>query len=137
MELKINSIADLDAVAKQFVATLKQQKVIAFSGEMGAGKTTFIKAICKELGSIDAAASPTFSLVNEYHTHAGNKLYHFDFYRINKPSEALDMGCEEYFYSGNHCFIEWPEKITELLPPDTLHAQISIDGDSRQITYSI
>ena len=94
----------------------KPNKVVLFNGLMGAGKTTFIKALCKSLGVQDITSSPTFSLVNEYETPDGQRIYHFDLYRINAEVEALDMGIEEYLYSGNWCFIEWPEKIPNLLP---------------------
>ncbi len=135
MTILIHSLADINASAAQFLDAIGDKKVIAFSGEMGAGKTTFIKAVCKALGVLDVASSPTFSLVNEYLNPAGERIYHFDFYRINKESEALDMGCEEYFYSGNYCFIEWPEKIASLLPDATLHVEIRIKGDSREIHF--
>lgn len=135
MTINIHSLADINASAAQFLDAIGDKKVIAFSGEMGAGKTTFIKAVCKTLGVLDVTSSPTFSLVNEYRSAVGERIYHFDFYRINKESEALDMGCEEYFYSGNYCFIEWPEKITSLLPDATLHVEIRIKGDSREIHF--
>jgi tRNA threonylcarbamoyladenosine biosynthesis protein TsaE len=99
-------------------------KVILFQGEMGAGKTTFIKALCKALGVHDAISSPTFSLVNEYETQEGETLYHFDFYRIKNQEEAFDMGAEDYFYSGDYCFIEWAEKIPDLIPDN--HNNIKI-----------
>ena len=133
MKIEIQSLSDLPLAARQFISAIGTHKVIAFSGEMGAGKTTFIKALCAELGSKDGTSSPTFSLVNEYDIREGQKIFHFDFYRLNKESEALDMGCEEYFYSGNYCFIEWPEKIPSLLPPDCLHVQINVIGTSRLI----
>jgi tRNA threonylcarbamoyladenosine biosynthesis protein TsaE len=135
MTLNIHHLEEINSVASQFLTALGNKKVIAFSGEMGAGKTTFIKALCKALGVLDVASSPTFSLVNEYRSESGAKLYHFDFYRINKESEAMDMGCEEYFYSGNYCFIEWPEKISTLLPSDTLNVTIHISGTSRVLTF--
>ena len=102
------------AVAKFFGSN--PHKVVLFNGLMGAGKTTFIKALCKKLGVEDVTSSPTFSLVNDYQTPQGNSIYHFDLYRIKSEIEALDMGIEEYLYSGNWCFIEWPEKIPNLLP---------------------
>jgi tRNA threonylcarbamoyladenosine biosynthesis protein TsaE len=133
MKFLIQEISKIDIAAKEFLSAIGSSKVIAFSGEMGAGKTTFIKALCKELGVTDATSSPTFSLVNEYQNGKGQKIYHFDFYRLRKETEALDMGCEEYFYSGNFCFIEWPEKIPSLLPQDCLHVQINIIDTSREV----
>ncbi len=101
-----------------------QNTVFAFYGKMGAGKTTFIKAVCEQLGVQDTVTSPTFAIVNEYEAAQGRPIYHFDFYRIKKVSEAYDMGCEEYFYSGYPCFIEWPELIEEVLPEETVSVTI-------------
>lgn len=117
----LNEIQD---IAKQILATPSLKKVITFHAEMGAGKTTLIKAIVSELGVQDNSSSPTFSLVNEYETINGEIIYHFDLYRLNNESEAYDMGIDEYFYSGNWCFIEWPEKTPNLIPID--HASIHI-----------
>ena len=109
--------------------TMGSHRVFAFYGSMGAGKTTFIKAICQELGvTDDVVASPTFAIVNEYEGSDG-PIYHFDFYRIKKISEAQDMGCEDYFYSGSPCFIEWPELIEPLLPDDTVRVKIEEQPD--------
>ena len=107
---------EIQQAAAQFVSAMGTSTVFAFYGKMGAGKTTFIKALCHELGVTDTVNSPTFAIVNEYEDATGNPVYHFDFYRIKKLSEAYDMGCDEYFYSGHPCFIEWPELIEELLP---------------------
>lgn len=101
-----------------------ENTVFAFYGKMGAGKTTFIKAVCEQLGVQDTVTSPTFAIVNEYEAAQGRPIYHFDFYRIKKVSEAYDMGCEEYFYSGHPCFIEWPELIEEVLPEETVSVTI-------------
>ncbi len=109
------SLDKIDLAVKHFFET-SPNKVVLFNGLMGAGKTTFIKALCKHLGVKDVTTSPTFSLVNDYQTPEGKSIYHFDLYRINSEIEALDMGIEEYLYSGNCCFIEWPEKIPNLLP---------------------
>jgi tRNA threonylcarbamoyladenosine biosynthesis protein TsaE len=109
------SLDEIQEVAKKVIAE-NPEKVILFHGQMGAGKTTFIKALAKELGVSDATSSPTFSLVNEYKTANGQPLYHFDVYRLKSESEALDFGIEDYLYSGNWCFIEWSEKIPNLLP---------------------
>ena len=109
------SLDKIDLAVKHFFET-SPNKVVLFNGLMGAGKTTFIKALCKHLGVEDVTSSPTFSLVNDYETSEGTSIYHFDLYRINSEIEALDMGIEEYLYSNNWCFIEWPEKIPNLLP---------------------
>ena len=135
MKILIQDISKIDVAAKEFLSAIKTHKIIAFTGEMGAGKTTFIKALCKQLGVKDTTSSPTFSLVNEYQNTAGQKIYHFDFYRLRQESEALDMGCEEYFYSGNFCFVEWPEKIPSLLPIDCLHIQINVVDTFREIIF--
>ena len=134
MKLVANSLDDLELLAKHLVSLFGEHKVIAFYGEMGAGKTTLIKSICKALGSKDTVSSPTFSLVNEYKYGDEKHIYHFDFYRIKNIDEALDMGVEEYFGSGNLCLIEWPEKIEQLL--DTGHTVIRIDvaGNNRMIS---
>ncbi|MCO4292815.1 tRNA (adenosine(37)-N6)-threonylcarbamoyltransferase complex ATPase subunit type 1 TsaE [Solitalea sp. MAHUQ-68] len=115
IELKIDNIDLLPNAAKQLISFANSDRVIIFNGDLGAGKTTFIKDICKELGVDEIVSSPTFSLVNQYD---GNEfiVYHFDFYRLKNEMEAFDMGYEEYFYSGNYCFVEWPSKIPNLLP---------------------
>lgn len=134
MKLVATSIADLELLTKHLISLFAEHKVIAFYGEMGAGKTTLIKAICKALGSKDTVSSPTFSLVNDYKYGDEKHIYHFDFYRLNKETEALDMGCEEYFYSGNYCFIEWPEKIQSLLPANCLSITIQVTDAVRAIS---
>jgi len=111
-------------IARKILLTFKGRRIFAFSGSMGTGKTTIINYLCKELGVLDFTVSPSFSLVNEYRTREGETVYHFDFYRINDIKEAFDMGYEEYFYSGHYCFIEWPEKIMELLPEDCVYIRI-------------
>ncbi|MBL7929226.1 MAG: tRNA (adenosine(37)-N6)-threonylcarbamoyltransferase complex ATPase subunit type 1 TsaE [Bacteroidia bacterium] len=110
------------------------EKVIAIHGEMGAGKTTFIKTICRELGADDFLSSPTFAIMNEYRLGNGQPAYHFDFYRINKESEAYDIGYEQFFYSGNYCFIEWPEKISALLPEHCMKVKIEVTDNHRTLT---
>jgi tRNA threonylcarbamoyladenosine biosynthesis protein TsaE len=121
MEIKINSLDDIREAAKQFIAAMEDNTVFAFYGKMGAGKTTFIKAICEELGVTDVINSPTFAIVNEYRSdETGELIYHFDFYRIKKLDEVYDMGYEDYFYSGALCFIEWPELVEEVLPGDAV-----------------
>lgn len=118
------TIDELESVTQQIIAQ-QPNKVILFNGEMGVGKTTLIKQLCKELGVLDATSSPTFSLVNEYETTANQIVYHFDFYRLKNEMEALDMGADDYFYSENWCFIEWAEKIPNLIPEH--HSIITIE----------
>ena len=120
---------DIKQAAKQFVETMGENTVFAFYGKMGAGKTTFIKAVCEEVGVADTVTSPTFAIVNEYEAAGGRPIYHFDFYRIKKVSEAYDMGCEEYFYSGHPCFIEWPELIEDYLPEETVKVYLTENPD--------
>lgn len=134
MELRIDSIETIREAAKQFVAALEESTVFAFYGKMGAGKTTFIKAVCEELGVEDVITSPTFAIVNEYRSEtSGELIYHFDFYRIKKIEEVYDMGYEDYFYSGALCFIEWPELIEELLPGDAVKVTIEENEDGSRI----
>lgn len=133
-KIVINDISELPAAAKHLVKVIGEQRVVAFYGEMGAGKTTLIKAICEELGVNRIVSSPTFSIVNEYISSKG-KIYHFDFYRIKNVGEAYDMGYEDYFYSKAYCFIEWPEKIVELLPLEYEKITITRDGEKRVIEY--
>ena len=122
--IKIDSIDRIQEAAKEFVAQMGDNKVFAFYGKMGAGKTTFIKAICEELGVEDVVNSPTFAIVNEYTDGNREPIFHFDLYRIKKESEAYDIGFEEYVYSGHLCFMEWPELIEDLLPEDTVKVSI-------------
>ena len=125
MEIRINSLAEINDAAKQFIAAMGDSKVFAFYGKMGAGKTTFVKAVCEALGVEDVITSPTFAIVNEYQSATtGESIYHFDFYRIKKLEEVYDMGYEDYFYSGCRCFLEWPELIEELLPEDACKVTI-------------
>ena len=130
----MNIVFSLDQsqeAADQIIAQ-KPKKIILFNGEMGVGKTTLIKQLCKSLGVQDATSSPTFSLVNEYQTSNNQTVYHFDFYRLNKKTEALDMGVDDYLYSGNWCFIEWSEKIASLLPEDTSTITIELLADGKR-----
>ena len=132
--IQIKSLDTIQEAAREFVANMDDRTVFAFRGSMGAGKTTFIKAICEELGVEDVINSPTFAIINEYRsTTTGELIYHFDFYRINKLSEAEDIGTEDYFYSGALCFIEWPEKIEELLPGDVVEVTITEQPDGSRI----
>jgi tRNA threonylcarbamoyladenosine biosynthesis protein TsaE len=132
--LTINSIEEIHATAKKFIEEIGNKKIFAFNGKMGAGKTTFIKAICEVMGVKETINSPTFSIVNEYEAADGSIIYHFDCYRINKIQEALDLGAEEYLYSGNLCFIEWSENIAPLLPDSIVNVNIEeIENGKRQI----
>jgi tRNA threonylcarbamoyladenosine biosynthesis protein TsaE len=131
--LTIQSVSDLHPAASEIINFSANSRIFLFYGEMGAGKTTLIKALCEYLGTTDPVTSPTFSIVNEY-IGTKNKIYHFDFYRLKNQTEALDMGYEEYFYSGAYCFIEWPEKIPDLLPENYIAININVTGEnSRQI----
>ncbi|HJA87009.1 MAG TPA: tRNA (adenosine(37)-N6)-threonylcarbamoyltransferase complex ATPase subunit type 1 TsaE [Candidatus Bacteroides avicola] len=124
-EIKIQSLEQIHEAARQFIEAMGENTVFAFYGKMGAGKTTFIKAVCEELGVTDTVTSPTFAIVNEYRSDTtGELIYHFDFYRIKKLEEVYDMGYEDYFYCGAVCFIEWPELIEELLPGDAVKVTI-------------
>lgn len=130
MNLTIHSLDDIRTAAKAFIEQMDQNTVFAFYGKMGAGKTTFIKAVCEGLGVSDVVNSPTFSIVNEYRSDdTGELIYHFDFYRIQKIDEVYDMGYEDYFYSGALCFIEWPELIEDLLPGDVVKVTIEENED--------
>ena len=136
MEIKINDINSIDEAARDFIKEIGDRRVFAFYGKMGAGKTTFIKAVCEELGVEDVITSPTFAIVNEYGLPTGESLFHFDFYRIKKLEEVYDMGYEDYFYSGALCFIEWPELIEEVLPDDAVRVTITEAADGSR-TVSI
>jgi len=125
MEIQINGLAGLPDVATKLLTFAGEEKIFLFDGEMGAGKTTFIKTFCKVLGVNDSVSSPTYSIVNEY-VGKKNAVYHFDFYRIKNIQEAYDLGYEEYFYGGGICLIEWPEKVEELLPNHYIKVEISI-----------
>ena len=151
MEIKIQDIEHIREAAREFVENIGEARVFAFYGKMGAGKTTFVKAICEELGVDDVITSPTFAIINEYtisswplaissqptaNCQLPTAIYHFDFYRVKKLEEAYDMGYEDYFYSGALCFIEWPELIEEILPDDAVRVSISEQEDgSRLVTF--
>lgn len=137
MKIIIDNIDSIGKAAKEFVAQMGEHTIFAFYGKMGSGKTTFIKAICEELGVEDVITSPTFAIVNEYHTATADEvIYHFDFYRIKKTEEVYDMGYEEYFYSGDMCFIEWPELIEDLLPDDAVRVSIhEIEDGKREVEF--
>jgi tRNA threonylcarbamoyladenosine biosynthesis protein TsaE len=132
MEFRVSSISELESIAKKVLEYGEKQRVYLFYGEMGAGKTTFIKALCKVLGVDEVTSSPTFSIVNEYNSVEG-PVYHFDFYRLKQEGEAFDLGYEDYFYSGNYCFIEWPEKIPNLFPDSTIVVKIHVDNAEERL----
>ena len=133
MEIKINSLSEISNAAKQFVAAMGANTIFAFYGHMGAGKTTFIKAICEELGVKDVITSPTFAIVNEYTDGQGEPVYHFDFYRIKKQEEVYDIGFEDYVESGSVCLMEWPELIEDILPADTVKVSITEQPDGTRL----
>jgi tRNA threonylcarbamoyladenosine biosynthesis protein TsaE len=136
--IKIDTLKDLKKAAVRFIQLMGENRVFAFYGNMGAGKTTFIKAICTELGVNENMTSPSFSLVNEYIANDNRLLYHFDCYRLKNIREAYDIGADEYFYSGALCFVEWPEKIEELLPSETVNVTIQVlDDETRKVTINI
>lgn len=138
MKWIINNLEDLNRVAEEFLDYTGDKTLFALYGPMGVGKTTFVKAVAACLGVEDDVSSPTFAIVNEYLAKNGDSVYHFDFYRVNNIAEALDFGYEEYFYSGNKCFIEWPEKIEELLPEDVVNCCFSEHPDgSRELVVEM
>jgi tRNA threonylcarbamoyladenosine biosynthesis protein TsaE len=143
LKLTIESLNGLRPAARNLSLLLNPENrndrtnCIAFYGEMGAGKTTLIKAICQELGVKDITSSPSFSLVNEYVTNKEEKIFHFDFYRLNNTSEAFDLGYEEYFYSDNLCFIEWPDKVEQLLPEGHIKIKIIVQDNNQRIVEII
>ena len=135
--ISCNSLSEIDTVAASVLAAVKPHKIILLKGEMGAGKTTLIKAICHQLGVENNVSSPTFSIVNEYVTNKGEPVFHFDFYRIKNIREAYDMGYEEYFFSGNYCLIEWPEMIKELINFDAAIVQVEAINEIRRINITV
>ena len=140
MEINIQSIDTIRESAREFISHIGNRHVFAFYGKMGAGKTTFVKAICEELGVADVITSPTFAIVNQYQAKQGatgiSTIYHFDFYRIKRLEEVYDMGYEDYFYSDALCFIEWPELIEDLLPDDAVRVSINENADgTRTVTF--
>ncbi len=130
----IPSVDKLDQIAEEFIKKYNQPAVFCFYGSMGAGKTTFIQALCEKLKVVDVVNSPSFAIVNEYDTEVGDQIYHFDFYRLKEEEEALDLGYENYFYSDSYCFVEWPEKIESLLPEKRYDVKVTVlEDNSRQI----
>lgn len=135
MQLTATSLSDLPHIARQLLKFAGDERILLFNGDMGAGKTTFVKTLCAELGVSGPVSSPTFAIVNEY-IGAQCRIYHFDFYRLKTQTEALDMGCEEYFYSGDYCFIEWPDKIPDMLPSHYINVTVNVlNDDSRKISF--
>lgn len=133
-QIIIQGLEDLDRAAKAFLKETEEHSLIAFYAPMGAGKTTFTTAVCKALGvQEDAVSSPTFAIVNEYRGGQGQPIFHFDFYRIDKPAEALDIGLYDYLDSGELCLMEWPENVEDLLPEETLKVQIRVQADNSRI----
>ena len=137
MEIIIRSLDQIEQAARIFVQNIGTRKVFAFYGKMGAGKTTFIKAVCRALGVEDVITSPTFAIVNEYTDATGSPVFHFDFYRIKKLEEVYDMGYEDYFYSHNLCFLEWPELIEDILPDDAMRVSITEQEDGSRVIESL
>ena len=133
MKIVVNCVSELERAATFLLELINDHTIVCFYGEMGVGKTTFIKEICKKLGVEDVVSSPTFSIINEYLTDNDESVYHFDFYRIEKEEEAFDIGYEEYFYQGNLCLIEWPEKISSIIPENIMKVQITRNDEQRII----
>lgn len=133
MEIIIKNIDSIQTAAQEFIAQMGESRIFAFYGSMGAGKTTFVKALCEAMGVTDTVNSPTFAIVNEYDTPSGRPIFHFDFYRIKRLAEVYDMGYEDYFYGRGLCFIEWPELIEELLPEETVKVVIEEQPDGSRV----
>ncbi len=133
MKIIIKDKRHLPEAAKKLLESGGERRLFAFFGSMGSGKTTIIKAICRVLGAVDIVTSPTFTLVNEYATSEGDSLYHIDFYRIRKKEEVYDFGIEEYLSGGSYCFMEWPELIEEILPPETVKVSITVTDDGQRV----
>ncbi len=134
-KLICSDLTELDTIANSIKNQAGKSKVWLFEGELGVGKTTLIKSICKSFGVIDMVNSPTFPIINVYLNHLNHIFYHFDFYRVKDREEAIDLGCEEYFFSGDYCFIEWPSIVEDLLPPGVLRIRLERDQKTRLILY--
>ncbi|MCF8330826.1 MAG: tRNA (adenosine(37)-N6)-threonylcarbamoyltransferase complex ATPase subunit type 1 TsaE [Bacteroidales bacterium] len=132
-KIEVFSPLDLDKAAKEILEEYPNQRIFAVQGKMGAGKTTFIKSFCSALNILEEPSSPTFSLINVYYSEEFGNIYHFDFYRMETIEEAFDIGYEDYFFSGNYCFIEWPEQIAELLPENFVYLSIEITGNKQRL----
>ncbi len=136
IELRCSGVSDLDRIAGQLISLYPAKRIFVLSGSMGSGKTTFIQSVCRRLKVVDVVNSPTFSIVNEYLTSEGASVFHFDLYRIRKADELLDIGYEDYFYSGDYCFIEWPELAADLIPDESVYITIEVEepGNDRLFT---
>jgi tRNA threonylcarbamoyladenosine biosynthesis protein TsaE len=132
------SLDNIETVVQEFIDMLGKKNVVALHGEMGAGKTTFVHAVCRAMGVIDAISSPTFSIINQYQTHDEKTIYHIDMYRLKDEEEAVQAGVEDCLYSGNYCFVEWPDKATGIFPADTLHITITaLENETRKLTINV
>lgn len=136
-EIRCTGISDLDRIAGELISLFPTKRIFALSGSMGAGKTTFIQALCKQLQVVDVVNSPTFSIVNEYLIVNGESVFHFDLYRLQKAEELLDIGYEDYFYSGSYCFIEWPELAADLIPDECVNIHINVDDADQSRLFTI
>jgi tRNA threonylcarbamoyladenosine biosynthesis protein TsaE len=137
IELRCSGVSDLDRIAGELISLYPGKRIFALSGPMGSGKTTFIQALCKRLNVVDVVNSPTFSIVNEYLTSVGASVFHFDLYRIRKADELLDIGYEDYFYSGDYCFIEWPELAADLIPDESVSITIEVEEPGQDRIFTI
>ncbi len=137
--MEVNFTLDtIDAAAIRFLTLMANHKIVALHGEMGAGKTTFVHAVCKALGVTDATSSPTYAIINQYHLQTAEMVYHIDLYRLKNAEEAVETGVEDCLYSGNYCFVEWPEKALSIFPENTLHVYIALaDNGSRKLTIKL
>jgi len=137
IELRCSGVSDLDRIAGELISLYPGKRIFALSGPMGSGKTTFIQALCRRLNVVDVVNSPTFSIVNEYLTSVGASVFHFDLYRIRKADELLDIGYEDYFYSGDYCFIEWPELAADLIPDESVSITIEVEEPGQDRIFTI
>lgn len=136
MKERVFTLDDIESAARDFIDSIGDDRVFLFDGDMGAGKTTFISEVCRILGADDDFGSPTFSIINEYSDRDGNPIYHFDLYRLESPQEAMDIGAEDYFFSGALCFVEWPDRLGELRPEESREVKISVNPDNtRTLIY--
>lgn len=136
-EIRCKNTEELDWIAKELIGLYPGKRIFVLTGPMGSGKTTFIQALCRQLQVVDTVNSPTFSIVNEYLTKEGKSVFHFDLYRIRKAEELLDIGYEDYFYSGDYCFIEWPELAADLIPDDSVSVSIKVDEPGQDRLFTI
>ena len=135
MEIKCFDLKELDKIADDLLLLYPEKRIFCFYGSLGAGKTTFIQSICKKLLVVDNVVSPSFAILNEYKTEDNSPIFHFDFYRIKNISEFLELGFEDYFYSGSYCFIEWAEKIEQYLPENSVSVKICVNGSNRLFSF--